>query len=170
MTVDGPVAEVLGAVRAPMLAVDVPSGLDGATGQVRGFAPQAALTVTFFRLKPGHLLLPGRALCGEMVLADIGLPGGVLAAVGPRAWRNAPGLWRPPEFGADAHKYSRGHLTIVGGGQMTGAARLAAGAAHRVGAGLVTLAGARCRRRGAVPRRRPGDDRLRGGAGGAAGG
>ncbi|WP_241671093.1 NAD(P)H-hydrate dehydratase [Dankookia rubra] len=136
---DGPVAGTLRAARAPVLAVDVPSGLDGATGQVRGFAPRAAVTVTFFRLKPGHLLLPGRELCGELVLADIGLPAGVLAAVRPRAWRNAPGLWRPPEWGAGAHKYSRGHLTILAGGEMTGAARLAAGAAHRVGAGLVTL-------------------------------
>jgi hydroxyethylthiazole kinase-like uncharacterized protein yjeF len=138
--VDGIVAETLRAVRAPVLAVDVPSGLDGGTGQVRGFAPQAALTVTFFRLKPGHLLLPGRELCGERVLADIGLPGGVLAEVAPRAFRNAPGPWQPPVFGAESHKYSRGHLTILGGSQMTGAARLAAGAAHRAGAGLVTIA------------------------------
>ncbi|MFZ4408773.1 MAG: NAD(P)H-hydrate dehydratase, partial [Paracraurococcus sp.] len=78
-------------------------------------------------------------LCGELVLADIGLPDAVLDAIGPRAWRNAPGLWRPPEIGAGSYKYSRGHLTIVAGGAMTGAARLAAGAAHRAGAGLVTL-------------------------------
>ncbi|WP_135469729.1 NAD(P)H-hydrate dehydratase [Crenalkalicoccus roseus] len=137
--VDGPVAETLRAVRAPLLAVDVPSGLDGATGQVRGFAPRAALTVTFFRHKPGHLLLPGRLLCGETLLADIGLPDSVLAGVGARAWRNVPGLWRLPAPEAEAHKYRRGHLTILGGAAMTGAARLAAGAAHRAGAGLVTI-------------------------------
>ncbi|TCZ57898.1 NAD(P)H-hydrate dehydratase [Roseicella aquatilis] len=137
--VDGIVAETLRAVRAPLLAVDVPSGLDGATGQVRGHAPRAAVTVTFFRRKPGHLLLPGRELCGEVVLADIGLPDAVLDQVRPRTLRNAPGPWRPPVFGAESHKYSHGHLTILGGGQMTGAARLAAGAAHRVGAGLVTI-------------------------------
>ena len=137
--VEGLVAEVLGAVNAPLLAVDVPSGLDGATGQLRGFAPQAALTVTFFRLKPGHLLLPGRALCGETILADIGLPAGVLPAIGPTTWRNEPGLWRLPVLTAASHKYRRGHLTILGGAAMTGAARLAAGAAHRAGAGLVTI-------------------------------
>jgi hydroxyethylthiazole kinase-like uncharacterized protein yjeF len=136
---DGPAAETLAAVRAPLLAVDVPSGLDGGTGQPRGFAPRAALTVTFFRLKPGHLLLPGRALCGETLLADIGLPAAVLPGTGTRAWRNAPGLWRLPVPGAAAHKYSRGHVTILGGAAMTGAARLAAGAAHRAGAGLVSI-------------------------------
>jgi hydroxyethylthiazole kinase-like uncharacterized protein yjeF len=133
------VEEVLRAVRAPLLAVDVPSGLDGTTGQVLGFAPQAAATVTFFRLKPGHLLQPGRGLCGELVLADIGLPARVLERVAPRCWHNLPGLWALPEFGAESHKYSRGHLTILGGAEMTGAARLAAMAARRGGAGLVTV-------------------------------
>ncbi len=134
------VVAVLRAVTAPLLAVDVPSGLDGGTGQPLGHAPQAALTVSFFRLKPGHLLQPGRGLCGEMVLADIGLPAAVLAGVAPRAWHNQPGLWALPEFGAGSHKYSRGHLTILGGASMTGAARLAAMAARRAGAGLVTIA------------------------------
>jgi hydroxyethylthiazole kinase-like uncharacterized protein yjeF len=120
--------------------VDVPSGLDGATGQVRGFAPQAALTVTFARLKPGHLLLPGRELCGETVLADIGLPEAAIAAAAPRCFANGPSLWTLPEWAAAAHKYDRGHLTLVGGGAMTGATRLAAGAARRAGAGLVTIA------------------------------
>ncbi len=137
--VDGLVAEVLQACRAPILAIDTPSGLDGATGQVLGFAPQAALTVTFFRLKPGHLLLPGRGLCGETLLADIGLPASVLEVIAPRSRRNGPGLWRMPGLGPDSHKYTRGHLTVLGGAAMTGAARLAAGAAHRAGAGLVTI-------------------------------
>lgn len=138
--VDGLAAETLRAVRAPIVAVDVPSGLDGATGRVRGFAPQAALTVTFFRRKPGHLLMPGRSLCGALVCAEIGIPESVLGAIGPCAFANAPGLWRLPDAAASDHKYTRGHVTILGGDAMTGAARLAAAAARRAGAGLVTIA------------------------------
>jgi hydroxyethylthiazole kinase-like uncharacterized protein yjeF len=138
--VEGWVAEVIGAVTAPILAVDVPSGLDGATGEVRGFAPQAALTVTFFRRKPGHLLLPGRRLCGEVVLADIGLPATVLPGLGIRAWRNGPWLWRLTRPGPEAHKYARGHVVVAAGAGMTGAARLVAAGARRAGAGLVSIA------------------------------
>jgi hydroxyethylthiazole kinase-like uncharacterized protein yjeF len=133
------VIQVLRAVQAPLVAVDVPSGLDGATGQVLGAAPQAALTISFFRLKPGHLLLPGRALCGETVLADIGLPQAVLEDIASRCWRNHPSLWALPALEQGAHKYTRGHLTILAGAAMPGAARLAAAAARRLGAGLVTL-------------------------------
>ncbi|WP_424133964.1 NAD(P)H-hydrate dehydratase [Roseomonas chloroacetimidivorans] len=138
-------AAVLGAAGGPILAVDVPSGLDGATGQALGAVAAAAVTVTFARLKPGHLLLPGRRLCGALVLADIGLPEEAvqagLAAEPARSFRNAPGLWRLPGLDIEAHKYKRGHV-VVAGGAMPGAARLAAAAARRAGAGLVTLAAA----------------------------
>ncbi|WP_241666790.1 NAD(P)H-hydrate dehydratase [Muricoccus nepalensis] len=134
---------VLRAAGGPVLAVDVPSGLDGATGQPLGEVVGAAVTVTFARLKPGHLLLPGRTLCGELVLADIGLPEAALAEAlagdEPRSFRNAPGLWRLPAPEVGGHKYHRGHV-VVAGGAMPGAARLAASAARRAGAGLVTLA------------------------------
>ncbi|MCC7427647.1 MAG: NAD(P)H-hydrate dehydratase [Alphaproteobacteria bacterium] len=135
--------EAAAASGGPIVAVDLPSGVNGATGAVLGYAAPAALTVTFFRLKPGHLLQPGRALCGETVCAEIGIPAAALAAAAPDTWRNDPALWgaalRAAQPDAASHKYSRGHLTILGGAVMTGAARLAARAARRAGAGMVTL-------------------------------
>ena len=137
--VEGIAAETLAAA-ARVVAVDVPSGVDGATGAVRGRVAPAWLTVTFFRLKPGHLLLPGRELCGAIVLADIGMPDAVLEQVGARCWANGPSLWRVPAAVASGHKYSRGHVTVLGGAAMTGAARLAAAGARRAGAGMLTIA------------------------------
>ena len=143
--VDGLVAATLAAATRAggrIVAVDVPSGLDGASGAIRGFAPQAILTVTFFRLKPGHLLMPGRGLCGELVLADIGLPAAVLDKIRPDCRINLPCLWRLPAAAPNGHKYDRGQVTILGGASMTGAARLAAEAARRAGAGMLTIAAA----------------------------
>jgi ADP-dependent NAD(P)H-hydrate dehydratase / NAD(P)H-hydrate epimerase len=137
--VTGLVADTLQAARR-VVAVDVPSGLDGATGAVMGSAPVAEMTVTFFRLKPGHLLLPGRDLCGRIELADIGIPEAVLDGIAPNTFANLPSLWTLPVLQTEGHKYSRGHVTVVGGASMTGAARLAADAARRAGAGMVTIA------------------------------
>jgi hydroxyethylthiazole kinase-like uncharacterized protein yjeF len=136
--VSAPVADLLRAARR-IVAIDVPSGVDGATGAVRGFAPQAERTVTFFRAKPGHLLFPGRALCGELLVRDIGLPDSVLDVIKPRVWRNSPALWSLPARAATGHKYASGDVTVLCG-TMPGAARLACAAARRAGAGMVTLA------------------------------
>ncbi|MFM9846898.1 MAG: NAD(P)H-hydrate dehydratase [Hyphomicrobiaceae bacterium] len=173
----------------PILAVDVPSGLDGNSGAplrdtssdapprdssslapLRGSSPaplrdssspaplrgdtssllasgktiHATRTVTFFRRKPGHLLHPGRRLCGDVTTAQIGIPPAVLDAIRPNTHANAPALWRSafPQARTDQHKYTRGHAIVVSGpADATGAARLGARGALRMGAGLVTLAG-----------------------------
>jgi hydroxyethylthiazole kinase-like uncharacterized protein yjeF len=126
-----------------VLAVDTPSGVDGATGQVRGVAVEATASVTFFRLKPGHCLEPGRFLCGAIRLADIGIPASVLSRIGPNAFVNGPHLWRDvlPRLDARSHKYARGAALVLSGrAHQTGAARLAARAALRAGAGIVAIA------------------------------
>ncbi len=122
-----------------IVAVDVPSGLDGGTGQIRGFAPQVEFTVTFVRKKPGHLLFPGRALCGEVLLRDIGMADAIIGQVRPDTWENGPALFRLPQRSATGHKYSSGDVTILSG-TLPGAARLAAMAARRAGAGMVSIA------------------------------
>ena len=134
--------EAAGEAGAPIVAVDLPSGVHGDSGAVLGMAAQATLSVTFFRRKPGHLLLPGRLLCGEVIIADIGIPEPVLAEIAPRQHENGPALWREffPRPGPGDHKYSRGHVVIAGGQAMTGAARLAARGAMRIGAGMISIA------------------------------
>jgi hydroxyethylthiazole kinase-like uncharacterized protein yjeF len=124
----------------PIVAVDVPSGVFGDDGRSDGAVP-SALTVTFFRLKPAHALMPSRALCGDVVLADIGVPDTALSGLGVQTWDNQPELWRCqlPQVDIAGHKYHRGHALVWGGPLMTGAARLSAMAAARMGAGLTTV-------------------------------
>ncbi|TPQ44584.1 bifunctional ADP-dependent NAD(P)H-hydrate dehydratase/NAD(P)H-hydrate epimerase [Prosthecomicrobium hirschii] len=142
---DGEARRVVEAVERsgrPVVAVDLPSGIDGRTGAVCGAALHAETTVTFFRRKPGHLLMPGRAHCGTVITADIGIPDWTLREIGPALRHNGPPLWldRLPAPRLDDHKYSRGHALVLSGPALrTGAARLSAEAALRVGAGLVTL-------------------------------
>jgi NAD(P)H-hydrate epimerase len=144
---EGEAAELVDAVNASgiaVISVDVPSGLDGTTGQSAGPVIQARKTVTFFRKKPGHLLMPGRDLCGEVIVTPIGIPDRVLETLKPQVHENTPELWmksypRPKDGG---HKYDRGHAVIVSGPALqTGAARLGARGALRIGAGLATLVG-----------------------------
>lgn len=135
--------QAIGSSGLPVLAVDVPSGLDGTTGVPAGPCVRANRTVTFFRKKPGHLLMPGRALCGETIVCDIGIPDVVLQTIDPQTFANEPGLWLDhyPWPRLDGHKYARGHALAVSGPAFhSGAARLGARAALRVGAGLVTVA------------------------------
>ncbi len=125
----------------PVVAIDMPSGVDGDSGRVLGIAVEADVTVTFFRLKPAHLLLPGREFCGETLLADIGIPEAACADI--CLFENSPALWgshyRWPQ--PDGHKYARGHCVVISGpAHATGAARLAARGALRIGAGLVSVA------------------------------
>ena len=130
----------LNASKRPVVAVDMPSGVDGTTGEVLGVAVNATATITFGTAKPGHYLQPGRRYRGRLTVNDIGL---VPPASATGTYRNAPALWasRYPWPDPNGHKYKRGHAIVVSGGAShTGAARLAARAALRIGAGLVTLA------------------------------
>ncbi len=136
----------MNAAGVPVIAVDLPSGVNGTTGAVLGIAVNANHTVTFFRRKTGHLLLPGRLHCGTVEVADIGIPDSVLEKIKPAAFANRPELWERsfPLPKAQGHKYSRGHAIVVSGPlSTTGAARLAARGALRAGSGLVTIASPR---------------------------
>jgi NAD(P)H-hydrate epimerase len=141
---DGAAAQTLAAAAArkmTIVAVDVPSGLMGDTGATVGAVP-CVLTVTCFRKKPGHLLQPGRSLCGELIVADIGTPATVFEQVRPDTFENDPALWADvlPALQPEGNKYTRGHALAWGGWPTTGAARMAARAAARMGAGLTTVA------------------------------
>lgn len=130
-------ATALAARPEAVVAVDIPSGVPGDTGRPLGPAVCAGLTVTFHARKPGLVLEPGRSLCGEVVVADIGL-----GETPSRLVENGPELWlsRFPWPSAASHKHARGRLIVVSGeAWSTGAARLAARSGLRIGAGMVTL-------------------------------
>ena len=138
--------EAINANGAPVLAVDLPSGINGTTGAVMGAAINATETVTFFRRKPAHLLMPGRMHCGRVRVADIGIDPRVLDEIRPQTFGERAAVLATRLSGADidGHKYARGHAVVVSGElASTGAARLAARGALRAGAGLVTLASPR---------------------------
>lgn len=134
----------LNASKAETIAIDVPSGLHGDLGRPLGeVCVRADLTVTFFRKKPAHVLMPGRLLCGRLVLGDIGIAEAALDEIAPGVVENGVALWgraypKPDPLG---HKYGKGHAVVVSGpAHATGAARLAARGALRIGAGLVSVA------------------------------
>jgi hydroxyethylthiazole kinase-like uncharacterized protein yjeF len=134
--------EAINANGAPVLSVDLPSGINGTSGAVMGVAVRAAETVTFFRRKPAHLLLPGRIHCGRVRVADIGIDARVLGEIQPQTFENVPQFWRKsfPVPQIDGQKYARGHAVVISGDlAATGAARMSARGALRAGAGLVTL-------------------------------
>jgi hydroxyethylthiazole kinase-like uncharacterized protein yjeF len=147
--IEGLAAETIEAVNRsgiPVLAVDLPSGIDGRDGNILGTAIRARDTVTFFRRKPGHVLMPGRLHCGTITVVDIGIHPATLDTLAPTSFYNIPLLWlsKLPRPQPDGHKYDRGHTVVVSGPMTrTGAARLAARGALRVGSGLVTVASPR---------------------------
>ncbi len=127
---------------AHKIAVDIPSGIKGDTGEILGIAFKADQTVTFCRKKPAHLLYPGKQYCGEIMVSDIGINARTIEQVSPDIFENDPDLWINdfPVHAPTIHKYQRGHAVIVSGGMThTGASRLAATAALRIGAGLVSI-------------------------------
>jgi NAD(P)H-hydrate epimerase len=143
--IEGIVHDVLLSLRetdCPIIAVDVPSGVNADTGECQQCTPQAEVTVTFGWKKPAHLLLPAREAAGEIVIADIGIAEELLEDIGPFMMENSRELeWGSTEFDkpVNAHKYHHGHVVVLGGKVMTGAACLASVSALRMGAGLVTV-------------------------------
>ncbi|GAB6854665.1 bifunctional ADP-dependent NAD(P)H-hydrate dehydratase/NAD(P)H-hydrate epimerase [Asaia astilbis] len=136
-----PSEEVMSVLRAAkaLVAIDLPSGVDGTTGALLADGPDYRMSVTFVRPKPGHVLYPARAKCGETICADIGMPEECVSHAAPDIWLNVPGLWRIPAMTPQDHKYTRGVVSLCAGRVMPGATRLAAAGARASGAGLVRI-------------------------------
>jgi ADP-dependent NAD(P)H-hydrate dehydratase / NAD(P)H-hydrate epimerase len=142
--------EAMGAARAPVVSVDVPSGVDASTGVVSGAAVSAELTVTFHAAKPGLWIHPGKAHAGRILTIDIGIPRGAptprRVPTSRRVREHAAAgllersvLRELPLRGAASTKFSSGHVVVAGGSrELTGAPRMAALASARTGAGYVT--------------------------------
>jgi NAD(P)H-hydrate epimerase len=147
--VRGAYAEAIALINSsglPVVAADVPSGLDGDTGKPLGAAIKAELTVALGYAKLGEVIHPGVSYVGELVVADIGIHPDAVKEVGPaiELLEEAEIGRLVPERAADSHKGTYGHLLAVAGSRgKTGAAILACRAAMRAGAGLVTLAAPR---------------------------
>jgi hydroxyethylthiazole kinase-like uncharacterized protein yjeF len=136
------ILQVINNASLPVVAVDIPSGLNSDTGQIFGQTLAAEMTVTFFRKKPAHVLMPGRMLCGDVFVADIGIPDEAMQGLTLQLTENHPDLWSAyfPRPRLNMNKYDRGHAVVYGGAYLTGASRLAALSAQRMGAGLVSIA------------------------------
>ncbi|UNZ51778.1 NAD(P)H-hydrate dehydratase [Agrobacterium tumefaciens] len=140
------IIEVVTSAKVPVLAVDLPSGLCGRRGVPLGASFRAERTVTFMARKPGHLLMPGRELCGALEVFDIGIPSRILTDHAGSVAENHSLVWRDalPASDIETHKFRRGHLTVFSGpAHATGASRMTALAALKAGAGIVTVAAPR---------------------------
>ncbi len=140
------IIEAVTNAKASVLAVDLPSGLCGRRGVPLGASFTAERTVTFMARKPGHLLMPGRELCGALEVFDIGIPSRILTDHAGAVAENHPLVWRDalPASDIETHKFRRGHLTVFSGpAHATGASRMTALAALKAGAGIVTVAAPR---------------------------
>ncbi|NTA48084.1 NAD(P)H-hydrate dehydratase [Agrobacterium tumefaciens] len=140
------IIEAVTNAKAPVLAVDLPSGLCGRRGVPLGASFRAERTVTFMARKPGHLLMPGRELCGALEVFDIGIPSRILTDHAGSVVENHPLVWRDalPASDIETHKFRRGHLTVFSGpAHATGASRMTALAALKAGAGIVAVAAPR---------------------------
>ena len=126
-------------LRSPIISVDIPSGINCDTGNLMGGAIKSDLTVTFFRPKRGHFLLPGKDFCGDIIVDDIGIPDDVLKVLDNKTFLNNLDISNLIKRSLKDHKYKRGHSIIFGAHGMSGASILAAQAARRIGAGIVTI-------------------------------